>query len=470
MQHTKKNILIQRNCSIIFDTYPKLKDIISLCMQQGGRVLLVGGAVRDILLGTPYHDIDIEVYGLTIDKLEAILSIYGSVLHIGKSFGILRLDTMPIDFSIPRIDSKGRKPEVELNPHFSFEQAFRRRDLTINAMGIDLHTSKLIDPFNGQLDLTKKILKAPDPNLFADDPLRFFRVMHFIGRFSFSPDETLNNICRSMDISQVSRERIEAELRKLLLLSNQPSLGFRWVHSINRLSELFPELYAIVNTPQRPDYHPEGSVFEHSMQTLDAATQWRSSEETMLMVRYAALCHDLGKATTTKSINGVYRALGHAMAGVQPTKNFLSRITQQKDFISGVTKLVRYHMEPLLFIKNNATDHAYKKLAQKLAPQATLELLTVVSCADRQGRNPESHIPFTEIQPSITQFLEKARSLSILHHPEPPVLQGRDLTHLIPAGPRMGELLKKAYEFQIKKGITDKSTLLTIVCKHLNKK
>ena len=205
--------------------FPHVMQIIQEINAAGGRALLVGGAVRDLLLGLSPKDIDIEVHGLKIDQFQKILEKFGRVSLVGKSFGVLRLNGLDVDWSVPRKDSKGRKPKVVIDSNMSLEEAFRRRDLTVNAMGIDLITHELIDPFGGMSDLKAKQLRVTDKKLFVEDPLRFFRVMQFIGRFEMEPDAELNKICKKMDLSKISRERIEEEFNKLFLRSGSPTLG-----------------------------------------------------------------------------------------------------------------------------------------------------------------------------------------------------------------------------------------------------
>ena len=190
---------------------------------SGMKTYLVGGAVRDLLLNLSIKDVDIEVYNLQPEVVEKILRQFGPVSLVGKVFGVFRVHGLDVDWSLPRADSPGRKPEVKIDPFMSYHNAFVRRDLTINAMGIDLSTSELIDPFNGVHDVKKKILRSPDTRFFIQDPLRFYRVMQFIGRFEMVPDEKLDTLCSRMDISDVSRERIEQEFKKLLLKSVRPS-------------------------------------------------------------------------------------------------------------------------------------------------------------------------------------------------------------------------------------------------------
>lgn len=430
----------------------------------GGRALLVGGAVRDLLLCLPVKDLDIEVHGITFNKLEEILAQYGSVNYVGKSFGVLRLHNLDIDWSLPRTDSVGRKPEVAINPFMSIKDAFARRDLTINAMGIDLISGELIDPFNGLHDLKNHLLRAPDKAKFVEDPLRFFRVMQFVGRFAMQPDAQLHEICATMPINTVSRERIEIEFNKLFLKSKQPSLGLRWLQKINRLVEVLPEVAATKNLQQDAQWHPEGDVFEHTMQAVDAAALLDyKNEEEKLIIMYAALCHDIGKVTKTQHVNGRIKNIGHAQESALLCKKLLKRITNNNALMDAVTKLVQYHMEPFQFVHNKASAAAYKRLAYKLSPEVNMAMLGKLALADKQGRNACSHEPLKEIPEQLQKFLARAAQLEVLYHKEGPILQGKDLLDVVQPGPHMGMLLKKAYQLQIEHDIKDKDELKSLV-------
>lgn len=454
------DLSLQRVLQNILAHYPQVSTILNAIHAHGGKALLVGGAVRDLLLGLQVKDLDIEIYGLTTEALEKILRSFGPVSLVGKSFGVLRLHSLDIDWSLPRADSAGEKPTVVIDPNMSFGQAFKRRDLTINAMGIDLHTYELIDPFNGQQDLKNKLLRPTDIQLFEEDPLRFFRVMQFIGRFEMEPTESLNALCRVMDISQVSIERIEMEFEKLLLKSVRPSRGIRWIAMLDRLHGIVPELAATCGVAQNPAWHPEGDVFEHTMQALDAAAAIvYADKKTKLIGLYAALCHDLGKAVTTQNIAGVWKSPLHAHAGVPLAKFMLQRITNNKELIDTVCKMVKYHMEPLQFVIGGAKMSAYKRLANKLAPQVTINMLADLALADRRGRNAQSHEPLTCAEPGVEEFRQRAVEAQVLESKEEPVLQGKDIIDLVTPGPAMGRLLRKAYEIQIEEGITDKDQL-----------
>jgi len=459
MKCTKITHEIQNVLQILIAQYPLLADAIQVIHADAARIMLVGGAVRDLLLHRSVQDIDIEVHGVSLDRLATILAQFGVVDCVGKTFGVLRVHGLDVDWSVPRSDTAGRKPAVTIDPYMSCEQAFRRRDLAINAMGIDLVTYELIDPFNGMHDLACKILRTPDPAFFVEDPLRFLRVMQFMGRFDFVPDVQLNELCKNMSLADISRERIEEEFEKLFMQSTRPSLGLRWLADIGRLHDILPEVAALQGVAQRADWHPEGDVFEHTMQALDAAARicYTSYDDTLIL-RYAALCHDLGKAVTTQKIDGIWRSSGHAKAGIALAKKLLKRITHKKELIGKVLTLVEYHMHPLQLLSCHASIGAYKRLAYHIAP-IPMRLLIDLFCADRQGRNPHTACPLQTRDHEVVLFEQQVVHANVLMHQEPPVLLGRDLVDVVEAGPAMGMLLKRAYMIQIEENISDKVEL-----------
>lgn len=467
MQSTQESITVQTVCAQLQQWSPLLPAIVRAVNAAQGTVLAIGGAVRDGFLGKPIKDLDCEIYNISLEQLEELLKTFGSVRSVGKAFGVLRVDGLDVDWSLPRTDAAGRKPHVALNTQMAYADACKRRDLTINAIGINLMTGELVDPCNGLTDLRAGILRAPDITQFGADPLRLFRVMQFVSRFEMRVDDALNQVCVAMDVSAVSRERIEQEWHKMMLLSVRPSLGIRWLLEINRLHDLFPELHALKDVPQRSDFHPEGDVFEHSMQALDAAalrTDCCVSETEKKQLLYAALCHDIGKPSTTVWDQNRWRSPGHAEAGVAVARAFLRRITREKDLIKTVCTLVVHHMAPGDFIKNNASDGAYKKLAMKLHPVTSLRMLSLLNGADRAGRNADgSGLPLRAPDAEVERFAQRVQQLGVWERPESPVLTGDDLIDICPPGPRLGALLRRAYAYQIKHGVRDAQKLKELV-------
>jgi tRNA nucleotidyltransferase (CCA-adding enzyme) len=208
-------------------------------------------------------------------------------------------------------------------------------------------------------------------------------------------------------------------------------------------------------------WHPEGDVFEHSMQAIDAAAEddYSSGEERLTVIS-AALCHDLGKSLETVIVEGRIRSTGHDEAGVALASSLMCRITSSKKRKACVVKLVLHHMAPGSFIRNNASDAAYKRLAVKLAPQATCRLLIRVATADMRGRNQSSCSPLPGPIPVIEEFKARVTRLNLMDGPEQPLLTGKDLAGLIEPGPLMGAALKKAYDIQINEHVTAKDKLI----------
>lgn len=461
-----------------FDNLKKLQPILAEIKKDGGVSYLVGGSVRDLLLGIKVKDIDIEVHKISLQKLQDCLKKFGQVKLVGKQFGVLRINKLDIDWSLPRKDSVGRKPKVEIDSNMTIEQACKRRDLTINSMAIDLNKLflfrmnkkdiEIIDPFGGQKDLKDKILRAVDNELFLQDPLRFFRVMQFIGRFEMRSDENLNELCKNIKLTDIqtgcalSKERIFEEIKKLFLKSKKPSLGFRWLKDIGRLKEIFPELYDLIGVEQRKDYHPEGDVFEHTMQAVDAAAMLDKYEndDEKFAIMLGVLCHDLGKPKTTdKDLH----CTGHEKEGVDIAKKFLKRFVQNKELIKFICKLVLYHTMPALLFKQKSGLKAYKRLAAKLAPNVNLRQLGLVSLCDIRGRNPKSHEPLEKtpeiFEKGFDNFIQQVKESKVEYGAEKPVLLGRDLLDLVGAGPELGKLVKRAYQIQIDEDITDVEVL-----------
>ena len=456
----------------IIDTY-KIKPVLKAIIEAGGTSYLVGGSVRDIVLEFPAKDIDIEIHNISLEDLEKCLAKFGPVKLVGKQFGVLRSNGLDIDWSVPRKDSKGRKPTVVIDPDMGIKEACRRRDITINAMAIDLgkilqNEVELLDPFNGLDDIKSKTLHFVDEKLFYDDPLRFYRVVQFISRFEMQPDDALTNVCKKIDLEGVAKERIYEELKKLMLRSQRPSLGLRFIQKIDRLKEIMPELYDLIGVQQPKEHHPEGDVFEHSMQSLDAAAVFDQYEDEYekLIIMFASLCHDFGKPATTDE---ELHAIDHDKVGVDITAKFLKRFGADNFLIKAVKKMVRHHMMPFILLEQGSSLSAYRRLARKLEPEVSLRQLGIVALCDGLGRNPKSQKPLPisqEYKELIEAYINKIREAEVEHSAQKQVLLGRHIIDIVPPGKEMGEILKAAYEIQIEEGITDVEELRKRVLKN----
>lgn len=403
---------------------------------EGGKAHLVAGAVRDSLLGLPTKDWDLEIFGVEADRLDPILRNLKPrwIDTVGASFGVLKakFDNLEIDISIPRIDSKvgqgHRGFEVTGDPWMSPKEAARRRDFTVNAIAMDPLTSETFDFFDGIGDVERKVLRAIDPVLFSDDPLRVLRAAQFAARFDFSVDPSTAALCREMcskpEFANLPSARIGKEWRKLLLKSPRPSVGLRVGLEIGAWQVLHPELAALVGVPQDPDLHPEGDAWTHNNMVVDAAADIVRREHLegneALLVMAGALCHDLGKPATTEFIDGHWSARAHEQEGVAPTHSFLSRMDFGQPIKAKVARIVNDHLF-LAVQDEKSRDPAVRRLSKRLDP-ATIRELVLVAEADHRGRA----IPWDGF-PSGVALLAQAEGLAIREAPSQPILLGRHL-------------------------------------------
>jgi tRNA nucleotidyltransferase (CCA-adding enzyme) len=447
----------------------EILDFARAIQAASGRAVLVGGFVRDQLLardskGDDFKDYDFEVYGLPIDELENVLAQFGEVIAVGKSFGVLRIKGFDIDFSIPRRDNKvgrGHKGfRIEFDPDMTFENAARRRDLTVNSIGLDALTGEILDPFGGVDDLRNRVLRATDVGTFGEDTLRGLRVAQFHARLEMEPDDELRAICRDLDLDDLSGERIWEEFSKLFLKSRKPSMGFEFLRETDLL-RFFPELKAMVGVPQDPIWHPEGTVWEHTMMVLDEAAALRNGDSDHdLVLLYAALCHDLGKPSTTFTDDeGRIRSPNHEPEGVEPTESFLRRIRAPNALVDKVSILVRYHLAPAHFHKD-ATAKAYRRLARNLGEvDVTLAILAELARADHFGRTTPDAL--AREFPAGDQFIAKSRELAVEEHSDPDVVMGRHLIDRgMKPGPEFGEVLQRCRDVQDETGADDPEKIL----------
>lgn len=415
----------------------------------GGRALVVGGYPRDLLLGHSPKDIDLEIYGLELDQLKIILQPIHHYSEVGAVFGVLKVG--PLDVSIPRLDNKSGSGHtgfsVQVDPSLSHREAARRRDFTINAMALNPLTGELFDEYGGQADIKAKLLRAVDFATFAEDPLRGLRAMQFAGRFGFAVETETAELIRKLDPTEVSNERIGEEWIKLLLKSEQPSVGLNLAMSLGIISRLHPELAALVDTPQEPAWHPEGSVWNHTLLVVDVAAgiirrEGLASREA-LAVMLGALCHDLGKAVTTVQVaNGRIRSPGHAQAGVELARTFMHKLCVPAKTAKKVERLVFDHMFLPTIV--DVKDGAIRRLAKRLDPATVQELIWVTE-AGFSGRKLER----TD-RSLINLFQKRADELAVLKSPMDRLIRGKDLLELgVRTGLGMGKILKELETAQI---------------------
>jgi tRNA nucleotidyltransferase (CCA-adding enzyme) len=443
---------------------PVTPEILQLCervREAGGRALLVGGWVRDALLGRPSKDHDIEVYNLDADRLHSLLQDIGRVDTVGESFTVYKVTVKQpetgaraeIDVSIPRRESKtGRGHRgftIAGDPTMTLQEAARRRDFTINAILYDPLVDEILDPYRGANDLRRRILRVVDPATFVEDSLRVLRAMQFTARFQLSIEPATAALCREIDLSDLPSERIWAEFEKLLLLSDHPSIGLEAALELGILDQLFPQFLPMLGCPQEPEWHPEGDVWIHTRLVLDQAAKFARHlpKEKRITVLLAALCHDLGKPSTTAVIDGRIRSLSHDQAGIAPTTALMDTMNIHTingyDVRNQVLELVLHHLLPGQFNRNKdtITDGAFRRLARK----CNLDLLYRVAKADSTGRT-NAYSDAEEVE----WFIARVRELDVEHAPPSPLLMGRHLIEMgLQPGKQMGSILHTVYELQL---------------------
>ena len=425
-------------------------DIARAVQARNGRALVVGGWVRDRLLGRESKDLDMEVFGVPAGDLPELLEPFGKVEPIGQSFPVYKIGS--IDIGLPRRESKSGRGHkgfvVQGDPSMSIREAARRRDFTINAISWDPLTDTYEDPFEGRRDLDRKVLRVVDETTFADDSLRVLRALQFAARFELTLDENTRKLCRAIRLDDLPPERIWGELEKLLLRAQRPSIGFALALELGVVDQLFPELKALVGCQQEPEWHPEGDVWVHTLMVIDQARRRIDDLDhaDQLIVMLGAVTHDFGKPATTAWIDGRIRSLNHEEEGVAPATAFLDRLNihtfDGNDVRTQVLGLVAHHLKPgmLYKVRETLTDGAFRRLAQK----ANLELLARLAKSDCLGRTGDFDCT------AMDWFLERARALGVDRSPPRPLVLGRHLLDLgMKPGPDMGALLKQVYEKQL---------------------
>jgi tRNA nucleotidyltransferase (CCA-adding enzyme) len=415
--------------------------------QSGGRALLVGGCVRDKILGHSPKDFDIECFGLSAPELQRLLGSKFELDLVGASFGVIKLKGHNIDVALPRRETKlglgHRAFEMAYDPSLTLKEAAARRDFTINAIYCDPLTGETLDPWGGIRDLEKRIMRHVSDH-FKEDPLRVLRGMQFSSRFELTAASETIAVCRTIEPEGLARERQLGEWTKLLLQGKVISKGLTFLRD-TKWTRHYPELEKLIGCKQDPHWHPEGDVWNHTLCCLDSfASERIGNEREDLIVGLAVLCHDFGKPSSTffdRKKNRI-RSLGHDEAGKEPTLSFLSRLTNEESLIKAVIPLVRLHMRPFAMWRGNASDSAIRRLA---AEAQRIDRLLRVASADDAGRPP-----FPLERESILWLAKRAEKLAVADSAPKPLVMGRDLMAIgMSPGPKFGILLKKAYNAQL---------------------
>lgn len=319
----------------------KEKEFIERIQSMGGKAYLVGGAVRDQLRGVEPKDHDYCVTGIVEEQFAAN---FPKANKVGNSFPvfIVKINGEFCEVAFARREKKVavgyRGFNVTFDPSVDIEEDLYRRDTTINAIAIDLSTGKLIDPFNGAVDIANKKIRAVSKH-FVDDPVRALRAARHAAEFQFeiTPDTVVAmHDCANELISEPG-ERIVHELRRALM-TEQPSLFFRALQRADLLSITFPELHQMIGKTQPSAFHPEGDAFEHAMKIVDEVAAVNADVTT----RFCALVHDIGKGVTPNEL--LPHHYDHAKKGFAVLQQWNARTTLPRDWLKAAKLVIEEHM------------------------------------------------------------------------------------------------------------------------------
>lgn len=394
------------------DNYSMAIQIAKKVKEVGGIAYFVGGYVRDSILDIPNKDIDIEIHGIKPEILKNILSELGDIQTIGNAFGIYNLKGYDLDIALPRKErciGTGHKDfEVYVDPYIGTHAAARRRDFTINALMKNILTGEIIDEFNGLNDLKNHIIRHVDSSTFREDSLRVLRACQFAARFNFKIASETINLCKTMDLSTMPKERIAGELSKALLKAKKPSVFFNSLYECEQ-TKWFKEVYALKGIKQDSEYHPEGDVYMHTMSVLDQAgglfPTGIDNPDRYLPFMLSALCHDFGKVNTTEiNSKGRLCALNHEITGIPIANDFLGRIYNNKGFIKYVDNMIKYHMKAHSCFNNRSKTKTTNLMFDKLLYPKDFILLVYADSTGHDLDNLDNR--------QFNMFLEKAMTES----------------------------------------------------------
>ncbi|MEG0451864.1 MAG: HD domain-containing protein [Coprobacillus sp.] len=438
------------------------EDIFQDILNQGGQVYIVGGSVRDMVMGIDNQkDIDVEVYHLSYQELYDVLSRYGNVNTFGKSFAIMQLDKLKgYDFALPRKEIKAgvkhQDFDIIIDQNMSIEKAVLRRDLTINALMFDYQSQEIIDLYHGLDDIQNRIIRCVDKETFIEDPLRVLRIAQFIARFEMTVEKETFDLCVDMVkagmLEHLSIERVYQEYCKILM-SPKPSLGFEFLKQIHALPFYLQDL---VTTSQRLDYHPEGDVFTHTMLVIDVAALMKEKTDEPLSFMWSCLLHDIGKPIVTTSDG---HAPLHNEAGVEVFKKVnIIQSHKQREYIS---TMIMYHMHLMNMAKNNARDISYLRLLKKIDDKISMNDLIYISRCDKLGRGRVSYEQYDIFEEFIEDKLNRLKDKAVK-----PIINGNILIENgFDKSSLFKEILNEAYDLQLQ-GLNTESILRSLKKKY----
>lgn len=451
---------------------PSIQNIILQLKGLGFNSYVVGGAVRDAIIGIEAKDVDVEVYGINYEDLMTFLSNHGKVDLVGKKFGVIVFTPfegeMKYDFSIPRKENKagvGHKEfAIEFNQNMTILEAGERRDVTFNSLAYNPIEDHVYDYFGGLSDLKNKIIRHTSDK-FEEDYLRILRVLGFQSRFDFSIhpstiEKIKNMLGEELDYSNeyfsIPKERLFEEFKKWAEKGIRHDLIFQFMRDTN-LINYYPVLKALKDTPQDKVYHPEGNTEIHTCLCLKQIDKIilenniTGNEKIILVL--ATLLHDIAKPHTSEEVmkNGrmTITSHGHEATGGIVAREFLESIGFHEELIDPICKLIENHLAGVnisLITSQSGKVKAVKKLSRRLFP-ATIKQLLFLMMADTRGRGEASE---SKTPTGFKEIADIANELSVTESTYEYIIKGRHLIEWfnMKPSPNFGVWISKANEAQ----------------------
>ncbi|MEU8780567.1 CCA tRNA nucleotidyltransferase [Streptomyces sp. NPDC048637] len=449
------NHVQRRAVSELLRVSPVADDLARRFQEAGFTLALVGGSVRDALLGRLGNDLDFTTDARPEDVLKIVRPWADAVWDVGIAFGTVgcKKDSFDIEVTTYRseaYDRTSRKPEVSYGD--SIEQDLVRRDFTVNAMAVLLPQKEFVDPHDGLEDLAARVLRTPGTpeESFSDDPLRMMRAARFAAQLGFEVDPEVFAAMKAMSerIEIVSAERVRDELNKLILAPH-PREGLRLLVESGLADHVLPELPAL--RLESDEHHRHKDVYEHSLTVLEQAIDLEEKGPD-LVLRLAALLHDIGKPRTRRfEKDGRVSFHHHEVVGAKMTKKRMTALKYSNDLVKDVSRLVELHLRFHGYGTGEWTDSAVRRYVRDAGPQLErLHKLTRSDCTTRNKRKASAlSRAYGGLEERIARLQEQEELEAIR-----PDLDGNDIMQIlgIRPGPEVGKAYQQMLELRLEHG------------------
>lgn len=429
------------------EAYEKVLEIARAIQEAGGRALLVGGCVRDVLFGKISKDFDLEVYGLEAKRIQEIVEQHAKVSEVGAAFGVLKLsfgNGIEVDVSLPRTDSKigpGYQGfDIKTDPNMNIKEAARRRDFTMNTLAADPFTGEIHDDFGGIKDILERRLRVTDRERFGDDPLRVLRGVQFAARFGLEVDPESMQIMQEMvpRLSEISKERFLIEWKKLMLKSEKPSIGLELAMALGALAQVHPELVKGLRRKQQTELSEESDPWMQTLTSVDEAAKIIRRESLVEAQAFVLMLSVVSSHLVRGDVTGGRETVAQERIDIKSIQAFLDSLNADNETKKLVLAMIASRRVPTDFYLRETcngqrvTDGEIRRLAKQVHP-GNLRNLVLLSEADSVGRIASGgHMEHQDLLlsrdgfPARDWLLSRARALGIESTKPTQTTEGKD--------------------------------------------